>query len=40
MLFRSVYDQPLTMVFRNTGHLTAAQMRAVFDIGATTGATP
>lgn len=25
-----VYDQPLTMVFRNTGHLSAEQMRAVF----------
>lgn len=35
-----VYDQPLTMVFRNTGHLTAGQMRAAFDTGAAPGATP
>ncbi len=27
-----VYDQPLTMIFRNTGHLTAEQMRAAFDL--------
>jgi hypothetical protein len=25
-----VYDQPLTMIFRNTGRLTAEQMRAAF----------
>lgn len=25
-----VYDQPLTMIFRNTGRLSAAQMRAAF----------
>jgi len=30
-----VYDQPLTMIFRNTGRLTAEQMRAAFDAGAT-----
>jgi len=35
-----VYDQPLTMIFRNTGRLTAEQMRAAFDTGAATGATP
>ncbi len=35
-----VYDQPLTMIFRNTGHLTAAQMRAAFDAEAMTEATP
>ncbi len=28
-----VYDQPLTMIFRNTGKLTAQQMRAAFDGG-------
>lgn len=27
-----VYDQPLTMIFRNTGRLTAEQMRAAFDL--------
>jgi 4-amino-4-deoxy-L-arabinose transferase-like glycosyltransferase len=27
-----VYDQPLTMILRNTGHLTAAEMRAAFDL--------
>ncbi len=27
-----VYDQPLTMIFRNTGRLSAEQMRAVFDL--------
>jgi hypothetical protein len=27
-----VYDQPLTMIFRNTGYLTAEQMRAAFDL--------
>jgi hypothetical protein len=26
-----VYDQPLTIIFRNTGRLSAAQMRAEFD---------
>jgi len=26
-----VYDQPLTMIFRNTGGLSAAEMRAAFD---------
>lgn len=26
-----VYDQPLTMIFRNTGRLTAQEMRAAFD---------
>jgi hypothetical protein len=26
-----VYDQPLTMIFRNTGKLTAEQMRAAFE---------
>lgn len=27
-----VYDQPLTMIFRNTGRLTAEQMRAAFNL--------
>jgi hypothetical protein len=27
-----VYDQPLTMIFRNTGRLTVEQMRAAFDL--------
>ncbi len=27
-----VYDQPLTMIFRNTGKLTAAEMRDAFDL--------
>ncbi len=27
-----VYDQPLTMIFRNTGRLSAAQLRAAFDL--------
>jgi len=27
-----VYDQPLTMIFRNSGKLTAEQMRAAFDL--------
>jgi hypothetical protein len=29
-----VYDQPLTMIFRNTGRLSAEQMRAAFDLPA------
>ncbi len=29
-----VYDQPLTMIFRNTGGLSAEQMRAAFDTPA------
>ena len=27
-----VYDQPLVMLFRNTGHLTAEEMLARFDL--------
>ncbi|CUS02482.2 membrane protein of unknown function [Candidatus Promineifilum breve] len=27
-----VYDQPLTMIFRNTGRLSVAQLRAAFDL--------
>jgi hypothetical protein len=27
----TVYDQPLTIIFRNTGHLTAEEMRAAFN---------
>ncbi|GAB4267495.1 MAG: hypothetical protein Kow0080_09670 [Candidatus Promineifilaceae bacterium] len=29
-----VYDQPLTMIFQNTGHLTVDEMRARFDLSA------
>jgi hypothetical protein len=28
-----VYDQPLTMIFRNTGRLTAEEMHSAFDLG-------
>ncbi|MEZ4518994.1 MAG: hypothetical protein R3C44_19955 [Chloroflexota bacterium] len=27
----TVYDQPLTMIFRNTDHLSVEELRAAFD---------